>query len=77
MALKPRSDQAVVSLARHLMTSSVSESLKPEQSGKVKTGILMLNMGGPQTSADVKDFLTRYETKKSKSSNQGKISGRA
>ena len=24
----------------------------------------MLNMGGPQTSADVKDFLTRYETRK-------------
>jgi ferrochelatase len=29
------------------------------KSGTAKTGILMMNMGGPQTTADVKDFLTR------------------
>jgi ferrochelatase len=29
------------------------------KSGKPKTGILMLNMGGPQTGAEVEDFLRR------------------
>ena len=29
------------------------------KSGKPKTGILMMNMGGPQTGAEVQDFLTR------------------
>ena len=48
-------------LVRRLATSTASESSNPEKptTGKVKTGILMLNMGGPQTTAEVKDFLTR------------------
>ena len=58
MAVRPRSEP-MMDLVRRLATSPVSESSNPEKSGKVKTGILMLNMGGPQTTAEVKDFLTR------------------
>ncbi|GIY28678.1 hypothetical protein CEXT_762671 [Caerostris extrusa] len=33
-------------------------------SGKVKTGILMMNMGGPSSLDEVEDFLTRLFTDK-------------
>ena len=62
MTLKPRSEQ-LIDLSRRMMSASPipakkSESEKPK-TGKAKTGILMLNMGGPQTTGEVKDFLTR------------------
>jgi hypothetical protein len=52
----------MLDLGRRLTTSGlVSGQAQPEstKSGKAKTGILMMNMGGPQTADEVKDFLTR------------------
>ena len=61
MSLRPRSDQ-MLDLSRRLTTSGLvsgqAQSESPK-SGKAKTGILMMNMGGPQTAHEVKDFLTR------------------
>ena len=39
-------------LCRHVSTSS-------SLSSQAKTGILMLNMGGPKNAGEVQDFLTR------------------
>ena len=43
------------------MSNDTLSSTEVESSSKraIKTGILMLNMGGPQNAAEVEDFLTR------------------
>ena len=47
------------SLARPLPTVGVANLAKMSTMSKAKTGIFMLNMGGPKNSGEVQDFLTR------------------
>ena len=49
----------VVSTSKHNRDISSSTSRKNEDNKKPKTGILMLNMGGPRNADEVRDFLTR------------------
>ena len=58
MSLRPRSEQ-LIDLSRRTMSAASSIPAEKPEPGKAKTGILMLNMGGPQTTGEVKDFLTR------------------
>lgn len=47
--------------AKHLINRNFSTTLINNNS-KTKTGILMLNMGGPQTTDQVHDYLLRIMT---------------
>jgi len=46
------------------MQVSVSRSISSHGSNKAKTGVLMLNMGGPASLEEVEPFLTRLFTDK-------------
>ncbi|XP_029371201.1 ferrochelatase, mitochondrial isoform X1 [Echeneis naucrates] len=50
-----------LSVRRHSTAAAVAQTATPEpqENRKPKTGILMLNMGGPEKLADVHDFLLR------------------